>query len=76
MFFLSKHPLCLDCLKKNRVTAATVIDHIIPHKGNRILFWDQENWQPMCGSCHGIKTASEDGGFGNVSSNNSKKIPK
>ena len=29
------------------------------------LFWDSSNWQGLCAKCHGIKTASEDGGFGN-----------
>jgi 5-methylcytosine-specific restriction endonuclease McrA len=29
------------------------------------LFWNSENWQPLCKVCHDIKTASEDGAFGN-----------
>ncbi|WP_232338165.1 MULTISPECIES: HNH endonuclease [Bordetella] len=28
------------------------------------LFWDTSNWQGLCWSCHSIKTAREDGGFG------------
>jgi 5-methylcytosine-specific restriction endonuclease McrA len=32
--------------------AATVVDHIIPHKGDRKLFWSRANWQPLCVSCH------------------------
>lgn len=31
---------------------ATVVDHIIPHKGNPRLFWDRANWQPLCTPCH------------------------
>ena len=41
-----------------------VVDHIIPHKGDKVLFWDRSNWQPLCKTCHDTKTAREDGGFG------------
>lgn len=44
---------------------ATIVDHIIPHKGNMELFWDRDNWQAMSKECHDKKTAREDGGFGN-----------
>lgn len=62
--FLTQNPLCVHCLKEGRVTAATVVDHIKPHKGNRILFWDRTNWQALCKKHHDQKTAREDGGFG------------
>jgi len=63
--FLQAHPLCACCKNQGRLTAATVVDHKIPHKGNKVLFWDKGNWQPLCKQCHDKKTASEDGGFGN-----------
>lgn len=56
--FLAAHPLCAECLKEGRHTAATVVDHIIPHRGDKRLFWDRNNWQPLCGRHHAIKTAS------------------
>ncbi len=56
--FLSAHPLCAECLKEKRLTAATVVDHIIPHRGDMKLFWDQNNWQPLCKLCHDKKTGS------------------
>ena len=62
--YLIKHPFCVECLKHGRHTKATVVDHIIPHKGNKNLFWDNDNWQPLCAECHNRKTAREDGGFG------------
>lgn len=63
--YLRRHPLCVECEKKDRITAATVVDHIIPHKGDHELFWNEDNWQSLCKTHHDIKTAKEDGGFGN-----------
>ena len=63
--FLARHPLCAECERQGKVTAATVVDHVIPHKGDQRLFWDTSNWQAMCKTCHDVKTATEDGGFGN-----------
>ena len=65
--FLNLHPLCeCDECKAGelKVTVATVVDHIIPHKGDAKLFWRQSNWQAMSKPCHDKKTAREDGGFG------------
>lgn len=62
--FLNKYPLCKHCEAKGITEAATVVDHIIPHKGNQQLFWDIFNWQALCKRCHDRKTATEDGGFG------------
>lgn len=44
---------------------ATVVDHIVPHRGDPVLFWDRTRWRAMCQSCHSVKTAKRDGGFGN-----------
>ena len=54
--FLSRHPLCAECLKSGVLTPATVVDHIVPHRGYHALFWDEQNWQPLCKSCHDKKT--------------------
>ncbi|QJC52796.1 HNH endonuclease [Paenibacillus albicereus] len=62
--FLQQHPICLECYMEERLTPATVVDHIIPHKGKKKLFWDENNWQPLCKRHHDIKTVTEDGGFG------------
>lgn len=63
--FLSDHPICEECKREGKASAATVVDHIVPHKGNKALFWDESNWQALCKHCHDVKTAKEDGGFGN-----------
>jgi 5-methylcytosine-specific restriction protein A len=39
--YLVKHPLCRECERKGRVSAATMVDHIIPHRGDMKLFWDR-----------------------------------
>lgn len=57
--FLSQHPLCAGCHARGRTVAATVVDHIKPHRGDRALFWDTSNWQPLCVKCHGAKIAWE-----------------
>lgn len=69
--FLSEHPFCAECMRLGKVVAATVVDHIVPHGGDRMLFWDRTNWQALCASCHSRKTAREDGGY-----DNTKKMPE
>lgn len=56
--FLKGHPICFVCGKP-----ATLVDHIIPHRGNLELFYDENNWQPMCQSCHTRKTFKENNNF-------------
>lgn len=60
--FLEANPLCVECRKVGYINPATVVDHIIPHKGDKDLFWDETNWQPLCETHHNIKTATEDRG--------------
>lgn len=62
--WLRSHPLCVHCERAGLVVAATEVDHIVPHKGDMTIFWDNTNWQSLCNSCHSTKTATEDGGFG------------
>ncbi len=62
--YLVKHPVCVLCLATGRVTMATVVDHVQPHKGDRELFWEESNWQALCKRCHDTKTAREDGRWG------------
>ena len=64
--FLAQHPLCAECERQGRVSAANTVDHIIPHRGDTKRFWDADGWQALCAGCHSRKTAAEDGGFGNA----------
>lgn len=58
--FLKQNPLCVNCHKDNKLVKAAVVDHIVPHRGNERLFWDESNWQPLCKRCHDGKTRTED----------------
>jgi 5-methylcytosine-specific restriction protein A len=66
LYYLRKHPLCVNCKLDRRIVAAQVVDHIEPHKlkdaidsgdEQRIakasaLFWNSSNWAPLCKPCH------------------------
>ena len=58
--YLETHPLCVECLKAGRYVKATDVDHIKPHRGDSVLFWDQSNWQALCHRHHSMKTRRED----------------
>ena len=55
--FLKSHPTCTRC-----GDPATVVDHITPHRGNKALFWDKANWQPLCTPCHSRHKQREEHG--------------
>ncbi|MEX2642136.1 MAG: HNH endonuclease signature motif containing protein [Acetobacterales bacterium] len=59
--FLWLNPLCSDCAARGETVPATEVDHVKPHRGDRLLFWDRRNWQPLCKPCHSRKTAEENG---------------
>ena len=71
--FLRRHPLCVMCEAQGRVTPATVVDHITPHKGDTTLFWAKDNHQALCASCHSRKTLAEDMGAWVVTSGHDAK---
>lgn len=56
--FLDQNPLCAECQRNGHITPATVVDHIVPHRGNKDLFWNRRNWQALCKTCHDLKTRS------------------
>ena len=57
--YLARHPLCTACEAAARVVPATVVDHVVPHRGDAALFWDEGNWAALCKQCHDAKTARE-----------------
>jgi 5-methylcytosine-specific restriction protein A len=56
--YLRKHPLCVKCSTDAHPVLSTVVDHIVPHRGDRALFWNSANWQTLCKRCHDRKTGS------------------
>lgn len=62
---LVREPFCCVCARvypagdpRSR-TRATVVDHIVPHRGDWSLFVDPSNLQSLCKHHHDQKTARE-----------------
>jgi len=56
---LIQNPLCVECLKEGKIRLATTADHIDPHHGDAIKFYDKKNLQSLCTSHHNQKSAHE-----------------
>lgn len=54
--WLAAHPYCVLCFALGVTREANVVDHVVPHRGDQRLFWDQGNWQALCKPCHDLKT--------------------
>lgn len=52
---IAKYKVCLVCGSSENLT----VDHIIAPRGNEELFFNENNLQTLCKSCHRIKTARE-----------------
>lgn len=57
---LQREPLCRMCKQRDRITAATVADHEVPHKGDERLFFDDRNLQSLCNDCHTVTKARQE----------------
>lgn len=43
----------LACLIKGiGLPYASVVDHVVPHRGDMGLFWESANWQSLCATHH------------------------
>ncbi len=49
---MREDPLCVMCLAKGVTKAVEIVDHVVPHKGNRELFFSYANTQSLCKACH------------------------
>lgn len=56
---LSKEPLCAYCARENRITPATVCDHVSPHDGEPERFWAGP-FQSLCSFHHNSTKQSEE----------------
>jgi 5-methylcytosine-specific restriction enzyme A len=62
--FLGKNPLCVMCKGEVIIKSANVVDHVVPHKKDLALFWDENNWQPLCKHHHdSVKQQQEKRGY-------------
>lgn len=57
---LRMYPLCWYCDQVGEVTAADTVDHVIPHHGDPVLFFDVNNLRSTCKPCHDGVAARKD----------------
>lgn len=51
---------CRRCGGLECDTSCLVADHVLPHRGDAVLFWDNGNLQTLCVACHSsVKQAEE-----------------
>jgi 5-methylcytosine-specific restriction enzyme A len=55
---LSESPVCVCCQANGVIVPATMVDHVVPHKGNPDVFWNKADWQSLCDWCHKAIKAS------------------
>ena len=64
-YILAHQSRCELCRKAGRITPATIVDHIKPHRGDIELFYNMDNLQAICKWHHDAhKQSLEKGGAG------------
>jgi 5-methylcytosine-specific restriction endonuclease McrA len=58
---LSASPLCVRCKSNGKITAATTVDHVFPHRRDATAF-RVNFFQALCTACHSLKTHDENKG--------------
>lgn len=53
--YLTRNPLCVDCLKKGRETLANHVHHVKPRKPHPDLAFAESNLEALCQPCHNAK---------------------
>ncbi|MCG8650811.1 MAG: hypothetical protein MI861_13315 [Pirellulales bacterium] len=56
---LATQPLCERCKAEGKVTPATVCNHVIPHRGDRTLFFEGP-FESLCADHHDRVVQSEE----------------
>lgn len=62
---LELNPECEQCLREDRITRATMVDHIVPIKKGGGVF-SMSNLQSLCWNCHSRKSAKEGSRWKNI----------
>jgi 5-methylcytosine-specific restriction endonuclease McrA len=52
--FLKKNKTCKACELAGVLQRAQVTDHVVPHKGDMVVFWDRSQWQAVCRWHHDV----------------------
>jgi len=60
---LRREPLCRYCAQMGETVPATVVDHVIAHRGDRALAFDPTNLQSLCAPCHDRHAQAKDRGL-------------
>lgn len=60
-WWLSLHPLCVDCEKQGRHTTAIDVHHVLERKDRPDLAFDESNVEGLCKACHGAKRRGQQG---------------
>ena len=58
---LTEQPLCERCLLQEIVTPATVVHHLVPHRGDLVKFWSGP-FENLCAPHHNSQGQMEDHG--------------
>ena len=57
--FVMEHPLCYDCFKTGRTTAAMEVHHVESRQDAPDRAYDVDNLMALCKSCHSKRTNQE-----------------
>lgn len=61
--YLQRNPLCVMCQQDGRIAQATVVDHIEPHRGDLVKFYNGP-FQGLCKTHHdSTKQRQEKSGY-------------
>jgi 5-methylcytosine-specific restriction enzyme A len=52
--FKAHNPWCLGCQAVGKHVKCEVVDHVEPHKGDQVKFWNTAMWQPACRHHHDV----------------------
>lgn len=58
-WYLTQHPLCVQCEAEGRLTEATEVHHVIAVRVDASLQYEESNLQSLCHACHSRVTARE-----------------
>src|SRR5262245_30176734 len=50
------NPFCVDCQAEGHLELWTDLDHVVPHRGDWMRFWDYDNLAGLCHRHHSRKT--------------------